>query len=108
MRVTVLLVQEAHLVQEGTCTGTGVSDVQVSYVARRLDDVLHHRHVREEVEPLEHHADFSTDRTYPRLARAYLALAFSQPREGDAIDDNGPRVNRLEGIDSAVQRGLSR
>src|SRR5207244_10123737 len=59
--------------------------------------VLEHGEVREQVEMLEHHADFT----------AYFVDALQVSGELDTVDDNLSRLMLLEPIDAADERRLA-
>ena len=61
-------------------------------------DVLQHRHVREEVEALEHDADLA----------AHLVDVDADVGDAVAVDRDRPAVDRLEQVDAAEQRRLPR
>src|SRR5262249_60077045 len=67
-------------------------------LSRRERDVLHHGHVREEVERLEDDPDLAAQRVHvDRSVRDRLA-----------VDDDRARVDRLEAVDAAEERRLPR
>src|SRR5713101_2405816 len=68
------------------------------HLRRRQHDVLEHRHVREEVEGLEHHADLG-----PELGEV-------DPVAGDgiAVDEDLALLDGLELVDAADERALAR
>ena len=75
---------------------------------RRLDDVAEHRHVREQVEVLEDHADIGAlpgDLPLPQLVELVAALLVADEL---AVDLEPAGVDLLEMVDAAQQRGLAR
>jgi len=73
----------------------------------RLGDVLERGHVREEIEPLEDHADL-TPLLRDLLRRHLVDVVPCLPIADElAVDDDAAAVDRLEVVDAAQQRGLA-
>ena len=75
---------------------------------RRLDDVLEHRHVREEVEPLEAHADVAALGGDPLVGEAVQRAAAVLVAHQVAVDPDPAAVDGLELVDAAQERRLAR
>ncbi len=77
------------------------------HVHRRLDDVAHHRQMREQVELLKHHADLRAHRgdgaVGVRPEDAALFVAIRQL----AVDPDAPGFRHLQVIDAAEQGGFA-
>ena len=96
-RVAVGFVCEADARQELLCRLLGLFLCDMAHLHRREHDVLEHRHVREEVEALEHHADFLADVVDIRLAI-----------QQDAVDGHRAFRRHFEEVDAPQQRTLAR
>jgi hypothetical protein len=91
-------VGEAHARQRGAAQLVGFGARFSGHLAQRERDVAERRHVRVEVERLEHHAD--------ALARAVDVGA--RIEQVDAVDHDAARGRLLEPVEAAQQRRFPR
>ena len=81
---------------------------QLQHRARRLHAVLQRRHVREQVEVLEHHADLAADAAeMPRVGRHQPAVLLDM-RQRLAVDPDDAAVDRLQRHQHAQHGRLAR
>ena len=107
-RVALRLVAESHALQEFHRALPHLGLRLAADLDRRLHDVFQRRHVREQVEALEHHADvlaLEGDFLLPQLVQ--LVATLPVPDE-HAVDVQPPGVDLLEVVDAAQQRRLAR
>ena len=81
---------------QGVAASRGLRDPE--HLARADRDVVGDRHVREQVEALEHHADTASDRVGVEAGLGDV----------DAVEEDLAVVDRLEHVHAAQQRGLAR
>ena len=75
---------------------------------RALDDVLQRRHVREQVELLEHHADVAAPPRDLVGGQLVQAVTADLPPDVTAVDEDAAAVEGLEQVDAAQQGRLAR
>src|SRR5262249_52046128 len=102
------LVGQADTLEQDQCALGGGGTAVAAYAHRRVDDVLQHRHVRKEIEGLEHHADVGALAAHLRLGEAHEPVAFLAAADRDAIDPDHAAIGQREGVDAAEQRALAR
>ena len=95
---TARLVGEREPVEQLESRRLGLGPRDLVHASHRQGDVVEHRHVREEVERLEHDADALPD------------LVGVVPRVGevDAVEEHEPVVDALQLVDAAQQGRLAR
>jgi hypothetical protein len=113
-RVGVDLVRQPDSVQQLSAPVDGLALAQSAHLHRGLDDVAEGRHVREEVEALEDHADVGARRRgllLPQLVELLAVLAVAdelavnrQPATVDLLEVvDAPQEGRLAGAGRAEQ-----
>src|SRR5574337_2154703 len=102
-----LLVGEADEPQEFDGARLGLRPAQTQHRDRSLDHVAQHRHVREQVEALEHHADVRADLPQMPLVRPERTMAAGL-MIGDAGEGQRSLLNGLERHKNAQHCRLSR
>ena len=88
--IGIRLLRQPHACQQLTRRFLSIGACDMLYLHRGEHDVVEHRHVREQVEPLEHHADLFTHFIDVCLAR-----------KCDAVDGDLARRRLLEMIHAA-------
>ena len=80
----------------------------LQHVDRRFDDVLQDRHVRPEIEALEHHRELGPDpRKLARILGLQAAVTPAAQHDLLAGDDDPALVRRLQQVDAAQERALA-
>src|SRR5213593_3273974 len=97
MRVLPRLLLEAHPLEELECTAPCLRPRELPDPTRGEGEVVQHPEVREEIELLEHDPDPLPHGGHVR------ALA----RDLDTLEEDPPRVERLEQVDAPEQRALA-
>ena len=105
-RVVGHLVGQSHLLQGLGGTGLGIRFRQAAHADQAFGDVLQRRHVRPQVELLEHHADRAAH--LAQLAARHLAAAGRGVADQLPVDGDLAGIIFLEEVDAAQQRGLAR
>lgn len=70
-----LFVCQADKSEKIECTRLGFVPLHTENVNRRFDDIAQHRHVRKQIEALEHHANMRSDFTQVGFTRPKLSFA---------------------------------
>ena len=107
-RVGRRLVAEAHLLEQLERPRPRLLLAHALDLDRRLHDVLQRRHVREEVEALEHHADVAALRRHLLVGEVVQVPALLAVAHEVAVDPDAAAVDRLELVDAAQERRLAR
>ena len=105
--VVVFLVRKPNHAQKLDCAGLGLGTRQLQHRHRRLDAVTERRHMRKEVEMLEHHADLGANPAQMRLARRHEPLSRFYVSERLAFDPDHAAVDGLKGHQHAQYRRLA-
>src|SRR5690606_22442073 len=71
------------------------------------DDVLQHRHVREQIERLEHHAHLATDTTHVGIRGIAARAAGHRGGQGLAFDRDTTAVDGFEVVQAAQKGALA-
>jgi hypothetical protein len=108
MRVRRRLVRQPDALQERGGARAGLPGGEAPHVDRARGDVVEYGHVREEVESLEDHSDLEPHGPDRPVVGPSGATIRPRLREVDALDGDGPSVDRLEGVEDPEKRGLSR
>ena len=102
------LVGQTDALEQDACLGLDLVARTALRVDRRLDQVLQHRQVREQVEALEHEADAGALAQHVLLAQLPQRVAAALVADDLAADRHEPPVHPLEVVDDAQQGRLAR
>ncbi|MCY1429602.1 hypothetical protein D9M71_455240 [compost metagenome] len=103
------LATQAHQFQKVRRSFACFGRLHAQHLHRRLNDVLQGRHVRKQVEALEHHADLAANATdMPVVGRHQHAVAIGHVRQQIILDADQSVINALKRHQHPQQRGFSR
>ena len=108
LRVRRRLVGQADTLEQHHRLGDDLASGAPEDLGRSFDHVLQHRAVRKEVEALEHHAGVAPRPRDRGLLRLDQPSAVTGGADELAVDEDDPRVDRLEAIHAAQQGRLAR
>ncbi len=107
-RIAAALVEQADLFQQDLCLRDDLLASHTLDRDRRLDDVLQHGHVREQVEVLENHAHLDADAADVGFRHVVADAMHIARHQRFAFDDDAPAVDRLKVIETAQEGALAR
>ncbi|MNL25590.1 hypothetical protein D3C87_1470750 [compost metagenome] len=108
-RVVPQLAAQPHQFQQIRRAFPCFGGFHAQHLHRRLDDVLQRRHVREQVEALEHHADLAANTAdMPVIGRHQHAVAIGHVRQQIVFDADQSVIDAFEGHQYPQQRGFPR
>ncbi|MNQ84048.1 hypothetical protein D3C85_991660 [compost metagenome] len=106
--IVVALVQQANLAQQFFRLGDDLRLAHALDGDRRFNDVLQHRHVREQVERLEHHAHLAADAAHVAIAGVVAAAVVTGAGHHFTFDFDAAFIDGLKVIQATQERALAR
>src|SRR5262245_65147625 len=106
-RIGVLLGAQAHARKLLARDRDGLLARKPLHLDRRLDHVLQHRQMREQIELLKNDADALPHQVELALAHAHPAAGGGHPSHRLAVDGDLARIERLQEVDAREERALA-